>query len=214
MLDDALRPIKERLLAPFALATGRTVSPMAVTLVAFATGLASAWFAARGDLGVGLALWGANRVLDGFDGTLARVQGTQSDFGGYVDLLLDFVVYAVIPVGLALSADRHDTFVAGLWLLASFFVNAASWMYLAALLESRMAGAKARGELTSITMPSGLIAGTETVVLFTAFFVFAAASGGALHAHGGAGRGHRRAAARLGGSAPLNCGEVPIANLQ
>jgi hypothetical protein len=61
---------------------------------------------------------------------------------------------------------------AGLALLGSFFVNAASWMYLSAVLERRGAGAAARGERTTVTMPPGLIAGAETVVLYTLFLVF------------------------------------------
>jgi hypothetical protein len=48
-------------------------------------------------------------------------------------------------------------------------VNAASWMYLAAILERRGAGAAARGELTTITMPRGLVGGTETVVFYALF---------------------------------------------
>jgi len=57
-------------------------------------------------------------------------------------------------------------------LLASFYLNGASWMYLAALLEKRNAGAAARGELTTVTMPAGLVEGAETVVLYTLFLLF------------------------------------------
>lgn len=45
-------------------------------------------------------------------------------------------------------------------------------MYLAALLEKRNAGAAARGELTSVTMPTGLVEGAETIVLYTIFLLF------------------------------------------
>ncbi len=45
-------------------------------------------------------------------------------------------------------------------------------MYLAAILEKRSAGAKSRGELTTIAMPSGLIEGTETIVFFSLFLLF------------------------------------------
>ena len=54
---------------------------------------------------------------------------------------------------------------------ASFYVNAAGWVCLAAILERRDAGARRRGELTSVTMPEGL-GGAETIVLFTAFFIW------------------------------------------
>jgi hypothetical protein len=45
-------------------------------------------------------------------------------------------------------------------------------MYLAALLEKRDVGAVDAGELTTITMPAGLIEGAETIVFYTLFLVF------------------------------------------
>ncbi len=172
MLDALLRPLKERVLTPLAHVGGRRLSPSAVTLSAFVVGIGAAVLAAQRAYGAALALWIANRVLDGFDGTLARVQGTQSDVGGYLDILLDFVVYAAVPIGLVVGVGTRTSFIAALGLLASFYVNAASWMYLAAVLERRDAGARARGELTTVTMPPGLIGGTETVVCFTLLLLF------------------------------------------
>eukprot|EP01094_Clydonella_sp_ATCC50884_P013992 TRINITY_DN2431_c1_g4_i1.p1 TRINITY_DN2431_c1_g4~~TRINITY_DN2431_c1_g4_i1.p1 ORF type:complete len:179 (+),score=49.76 TRINITY_DN2431_c1_g4_i1:2-538(+) len=55
---------------------------------------------------------------------------------------------------------------------ATFFVNAASQMYLASILEKRAHGSAASGELTTITMPDGLIEGTETMALFGLMFFF------------------------------------------
>lgn len=171
MFDEILRPAKERLLTPLALAAGRRVHPMAITMIGFACGIASAVFAAHGLLGAALGLWLANRILDGFDGTLARAQGRQSDIGGYVDIVLDFIVYAAIPLGLVVGMPGIVTAVTALAMVGSFYVNAASWMYLAAILERRGDGSRARGELTTITMPAGLIGGTETIVFYTLFLV-------------------------------------------
>ncbi len=175
-----LRPIKERVLSPLAVVAGRRVSPMAVTIAAFVAGMMAALFAARAMEGAALAAWIMNRLLDGFDGTLARTQKTQSDLGGYVDLLLDFIVYAAIPIALVAGApvaSGRALTVPALVLLGVFYVNAASWMYLSAVLEMRGAGARARGELTSVTMPEGLIGGTETIVFYTLFFVWPAQLG-------------------------------------
>lgn len=172
MLDELLRPIKERVLTPVARAVGGRVHPLAVTVAAFVVGMAAAAAAARAAYGVALACWLANRALDGFDGTLARTQGTQSDIGGYADIVLDFVVYAAVPLGLVLGApdiERSALALAALTLVGSFYVNAASWMYLAAILERRGEGAAARGGMTTITMPSGLIGGAETIILYTLF---------------------------------------------
>jgi phosphatidylglycerophosphate synthase len=172
MLDRILRPVKERALTPLARATGRRVHPMAVTIIGFACGMTAAFFAARGNTGAALGLWFANRVLDGFDGTLARAQDRQTDIGGYVDIVLDFIVYAAIPLGLVIGTASVSVAVAALAMVGSFYVNAASWMYLAAILERRGTGARARGELTTITMPDGLIGGAETIVFYAAFLAF------------------------------------------
>jgi phosphatidylglycerophosphate synthase len=175
VFDHLLRLLKDRLLAPVARAMGPGVSPTLVTLLGCLVGLGAAAAAAAGRFGLALALWALNRTLDGLDGTLARVHDRQTDFGGYLDILLDFLVYAVVPIGLTYGARSHAAPwlpFAGLALLASYSVNAASWMYLSALLERRQAGTAARSELTSVTMPPGLVAGTETVVLYTLFLLF------------------------------------------
>ena len=172
MLDSILRPLKERVLTPLAVATGPRVHPMAVTILGFACGISAASFAAHGSSVAALGFWLANRVLDGFDGTLARIQGRQTDIGGYVDILLDFVVYAAIPLGLVIGAPSIPVAIAALAMVGSFYVNAASWMYLSAILERRGTGARARGDLTTVAMPDGLIGGTETIVVYALFFAF------------------------------------------
>ncbi|HVA58553.1 MAG TPA: CDP-alcohol phosphatidyltransferase family protein [Gemmatimonadaceae bacterium] len=172
MFDDYLRALKDRLLAPLARRLGGMVHPNAVTVIGFVVGMGSAGAGARGAYTLGLMLWLVNRFLDGFDGTVARASGRQSDFGGYLDIVLDFAVYAAIPIGFAIAAASRTTILAAVVLVGVFYVNAASWMYLAALLERRALGAAANGELTSVTMPPGLVAGTETAVAYTLFFIW------------------------------------------
>lgn len=162
MFDEWLRQYKDRLLGGVARRL-TAVSPNAVTGLGFLAGLSAAGAIWAGHRPLALALWLVNRVLDGLDGTLAREQGRSSDFGAYLDILLDFVVYAAVPLALAAAAPP-DTWFAVLVLLASFYVNAASWMYLAALLERRGAHTGA----TQVVMPAGLVAGTETIVLYSA----------------------------------------------
>lgn len=174
MFDEWFRVHKERWLTPLALLLGRWLSPLAVSLLALAFGLVSAFAASRHAWQLALFCWVVNRFLDGLDGTLARVHQRQSDFGGYLDIVLDFVVYAAIPIGIAFALDARAVWIATVVLLASWFVNAASWMYLAAVLERRGAGASARNELTTVTMPRGLVAGTETVIFFCLFLLWPA----------------------------------------
>lgn len=172
MIDKVLRVPKEQLLAPLAMRLPDAIHPSVVTRAAFVAGLAAGVAAAQQWYGWSIALWILNRVLDGLDGTLARVHGKQSDWGGYLDMVLDTVIYAVIPFALVLGNASSAAWLSLALLLASFYINGASWMYLAALLEKRRQGAATAGELTTITMPGGLIEGTETVVFYTLFLLF------------------------------------------
>jgi phosphatidylglycerophosphate synthase len=172
MIDAKLRQAKELVLTPAAHWVGSKVDPNAVTLTAGMIGLFAALAAWQGQFGLGLGLWLLNRILDGLDGTLARIYRKQSDLGAYADILIDFVIYFIIPFGLALGMPSLELFMALIFMLGAFYVNAASYLYLTALLERRRQGAAARGELTSITMPGGLIEGTEAVVFYSLFFLF------------------------------------------
>ncbi len=166
MFDEWLRRWKDRLLEGVARRL-TALSPTTVTLLAFAAGLATAGAILAGRRPLALACWMVNRLLDGLDGTMARVNDRSTDFGAYLDILLDFAVYAAVPLALAaaspLAGDRYAVMV----LLASFYLNAASWMYLSALLERR----GIRSGATGVVMPPGLIAGAETIVFYAALIV-------------------------------------------
>lgn len=171
MLDHTMRNYKDRLLRPVAVVLGNA-NPSVITLLALALGLIAAWLGAQQMYGWGLAFWLANRLFDGLDGMVARAYQRQSDLGGYLDIVADFVVYAAVPVGLFLSQPTVGLATGLTFLLASFYVNGASWMYLSAILEKRSAGAASRGEATTVTMPSSLVGGTETIMFYCAFFLW------------------------------------------
>ena len=171
MLDHTLRVYKDDLLRPVAGHLGR-ISPNVITIIAMVVGLAAAGAAGLQWYWTALVLWLLNRVLDGLDGMVARAHARQSDFGGYLDIVLDFVVYAAVPVGLYLGNPSEALALALILLLSSFYINAASWIYLSAILEKRAAGASVRGEVTTVTMPSGLVGGAETILFYSAFLLW------------------------------------------
>ncbi len=103
------------------------------------------------------------------DGVIARVHDKQSDFGGYLDLLLDFVVYLAIPIAFLWVIPTQVNLWAGIALLAAYVINLLSWTSLSALLEKRQH--QSDGRLTSIEMPSGLIEGLETIIFYCLFFL-------------------------------------------
>ncbi len=170
MIDRYLRLPKERLLEP--VAKRLDIPPLAVTLTAFGVGLLAVGAAAFELYGWALALWLAGRVLDGLDGSIARSSAKQSDLGGYLDMLLDTAIYALLPVALAWAQASPAVWLSLAFLLSSFYLNAVSWLYLSAILEKRKQGASSQGEQTSVTMPSGLIEGGETILFYCLFLIF------------------------------------------
>ncbi len=167
MLDERLRVVKVKALEPLAKRYAGT-SPLQITVAAFAVGLLCAATAAVGNYWAALLLWLVNRILDGLDGEVARLSGRQSDWGGYIDIICDFVVYALVPFALAWSLKSPGALFAVAFLLVTFYVNAGSWLYLSALLEKRQRASR-ESSLTSIVFPTGLIEGTETIFFYSLF---------------------------------------------
>jgi phosphatidylglycerophosphate synthase len=167
MVDALLRPAKDRLLAPLTRGPFADVPPLALSLAALAASIGAAAAAWQQLTIVAVALWLLSRLADGLDGAVARHQGTASDRGGLVDIVADTVGYAVIPLGIAAAIDTRAAWMTVAVLLATFYVNAVSWTYVAALLEKRHRGSDAHDGSTSTIMPRGLVEGAETIVFFT-----------------------------------------------
>jgi phosphatidylglycerophosphate synthase len=169
MFDERMRTFKDTVFHPMA-GPLQAVPPWFFSVMGLLVGVGAAAALWQQAYALGFLLWFVNRVFDGLDGVVARLSNAQSDLGGYLDIVIDFVVYAAIPVGLALGRPSTAVFLSLIFLLCAYYVNAASWMYLAAILEKRHLSHSQR--LTTITMPVGLIGGVETILFYTAFIFF------------------------------------------
>jgi len=118
-----------------------------------------------------LIFWILNRLFDGLDGAIARIHQRQTDLGGYIDILSDFIIYAAIPISLVVSAPTIERYFCLTLMISTFYVNAASWMYLSAILEKQKQGSKTSREDTAVIMPTGLVGGTETILMYSLFFM-------------------------------------------
>ena len=167
MFDQRARPHVAQLLGPLGHGPLARFSPLIITAAGLAVGLAAAGAAAFGWWLFSLVLWWLNRLLDGIDGLVARTTDRASDIGGYLDMCADVIVYAALPLGVAVGHDQRSVWIATAFLIASFYVNIVAWSYLSALLEKRQAGTASFGEATSVTMPRGLVEGAETIVLLS-----------------------------------------------
>ena len=172
MRDAALRAKKDEYMVPLAQSFFATVHPNVVSLMAMGVGLLAAAAVIQERYWLGLLLWLLNRILDGLDGVIARVHDKQSDFGGYLDLLFDFVIYLAIPIAFLSAAPTVFNLWAGITLISVYVLNIISWTVLGALLEKRHMQSPSR--LTSMEMPTGLIEGAETIAVYTLFFFFPA----------------------------------------
>lgn len=169
MQDAFLRRQKDRLMTPMAGPAFAAIHPNVISVVAMFIGLGSVAAILMQWYGVGLLLWALNRIMDGLDGVVARVHQKQSDFGGYLDLFLDFIIYLAVPIAFIAAQPTMNHLWAGLFLMCSYVLNSISWTTLAALLEKRQRHTVNR--LTSMEMPTGLIEGAETIVFYTLFYL-------------------------------------------
>ncbi len=160
MLDPLMRRIVDPPLRRAAgFVAGRGISADTVTLAAFALGLGAAACVAAGWFWAALALLLLNRLGDGLDGAVARL-GTPTDRGAYLDIVLDFVFYALMAMGFALAAPENAQ--AAAFLLAAFMGTAASFLAYAILAGKRGLSTDRRGHKSFFHL-GGLTEGTETI---------------------------------------------------
>lgn len=165
MLD---RVLNDRLQRPLqALArwlAGQGVRADHLTWAGFAVGLLAVPLIASGHPRWALLAMALNRLADGLDGALARLTAP-TDRGAFLDITLDFLFYASIPLAFALANPAANGLAAAV-LLFAFMGTASSFLAFAVL--------AARRGLTSTAYPrkgfyylGGLTEATETLTVFT-----------------------------------------------
>lgn len=137
----------------------------AISFAGFAIGMAAAAAIAFQQFLPGLTLLLLSRLMDGLDGAVARAT-TPTDRGGFLDITLDFLFYAAIPLAFALADPVANALPAAV-LLAAFIGTGSSFLAFAAVAEKR--------RLLSLAFPDksfyflgGLTEATETIAAFAA----------------------------------------------
>lgn len=165
MLDARLRPLIDPPLNALGRGLARVgLSANAVTLAGLIPAMGAAWALAERQFLLALALILANRLLDGLDGAVARVRGL-TDFGGFLDIVMDFAFYVAVPLGFALAAPGN--LLPALVLVASFTLTGTSFLAFATLAAKRGLETAAHGR-KSFFYNTGLAEGTETILVFVA----------------------------------------------
>lgn len=170
MIDAAILPLQRLILTP----PGRWLAACGIradhlTLAGFAVGVLAVSALACGAYGLALVLLVLNRLADGLDGTVARLTAP-TDRGAFLDIVLDFVFYALFPLGFALADPVANALPAAV-LIAAFVGTGSSFLAFAAI-------AAKRGE-TAAAFPSkglyylgGLTEGFETITVFVVMCLF------------------------------------------
>lgn len=171
MLDKYITPLIKPTLTPIVVFLDkRNVHADQVTLIGFFIGLlALPLLAMQLWLPALLAIL-LNRTLDGLDGALARYQNKQNSAGGYLDICVDFLFYAAIPLGFSLAVPEQNALAATV-LLAVFIGTGSSFLAFAIPAE-KLNLARPQFANKSFYFLNGLTEGTETIAFFVAFCIW------------------------------------------
>jgi phosphatidylglycerophosphate synthase len=136
-----------------------------LTLIGFAVGVASAVLISQQAYDGGLVLLLTSRLLDALDGAVARLTRA-TDAGGFLDIALDFLFYALIPLSFAVAQPEQNALPAAV-LLAAFIGTGSSFLAFAVLAAKRGLHNPALPN-KSFYFLGGLTEATETLAVFVA----------------------------------------------
>lgn len=166
MLDKWSAALVKPLLHTMATGLNRCgLTPNQITVGGFFIGLLAVPVLATQHYTLALVLILINRIMDGLDGALARIQGT-TDVGGFLDIVLDFIFYASVIVGFALAAPDKNA-VAACLLLCGFMATGSSFLAFA-VIAAKQNIENPVYQNKSLYYLGGLAEGTETILFFVA----------------------------------------------
>ena len=169
MFDAQIRPFIDQLLNPFGqrlACLGITANHLTITGAVF--GLFATGCVAFQLFDFAFCFILFNRLADGLDGAVARASKS-SDFGGYLDIVSDFIFYSAIPFGFAIALP--ETAVAATFLIFSFIGTISSFLGFAILAEKNHISTEIRGKKAFYYL-GGLTEGVETTLLLLAMVIW------------------------------------------
>jgi phosphatidylglycerophosphate synthase len=181
MLEAPLRKIAAPWLAHAAeKAEHAGVSANAVTVLGLVLGIVGAFFLTLDLYGLGILFVFFNRICDALDGAVARLKGPTA-FGGVLDSASDFVFYAGVPFGFALSHPENAIAVA--FLLFGRTAFASSEYASASFAKNFKAGEEAGTQV--LHGLAGLCGPPETLIFFMLMCMFPNSAGLICYIYGG-----------------------------
>lgn len=168
MLDATMRRLIDPPLNAAAGMIGTKISANSITIGGFLLGVGSAYAVVQGQFTTALILLLLNRMADGLDGAVAR-QTKATDLGAYLDIVSDFVLWAILPLAF-LFHDMNNAFAVAV-LLSSFAMSMTVFLAYAIQAERRGTVSDAQGKKGFYYL-AGLAEGTETILFFIAVMAY------------------------------------------
>ena len=147
----------------------KKVTANSITVFGFIIGIFSLPLIAFGFFKLALLVIILNRLLDGLDGIIARRNGI-SDVGAFLDITLDFIFYASIPLAFALHNPLENSLFACI-LLFTFFGTGSTFLAFSIFAERRKISSSLFS-LKGFYYLGGIMEGTETIIFILLMCVF------------------------------------------
>ena len=162
MIDDPFRQWLARSWSAPAVALHRAgITANQVTVVAAVLGVTAAALVAVQLTWFGISLWLMSRLLDGYDGMLARLASSSSLYGGYLDITLDMLAYTAMAIAFAIAMPADVL----LWMLVllGYVLAITTTLALSSLAEK---ADRQLGDDRSLRFTRALAEGGETTIVY------------------------------------------------
>ena len=175
MFDRQIQKFTQKPLQYIAKLFLKFISPNQMTFIGFSFGVLMCLFIIIDQYLMATIFLFLNRLSDGLDGTMARLQ-TPTPLGGYLDIVLDFLIYGGFVLSFGIT-EQNNTLLS-MVLLFCYIGTGSTFLAKAAILPS-LTNQNLNEEIPkSFHYAVGLIEGTETIVfmalclLFPSFFIY------------------------------------------
>lgn len=177
MFDRQIQKYTQRPLQYIAKLFLKFISPNHMTLIGFSFGILMCLTIIIDQYLIAIIFLFLNRLSDGLDGTMARLQ-TPTPLGGYLDIVLDFLIYGGFVLSFGIT-EQNNTFLSMI-LLFCYIGTGSTFLAKAAILPS-LTNQNLNEEIPkSFHYAVGLVEGTETIIfmflclLFPSLFIYLA----------------------------------------
>ena len=145
------------------------ISPNHMTLIGFSFGVLMCLSIIIDQYLLAVIFLFLNRLSDGLDGAMARLQ-TPTPLGGYLDIVLDFLIYGGFVLSFGIT-EQNNTLLS-MVLLFCYIGTGSTFLAKAAILPS-LTNENLKEEIPkSFHYAVGLIEGTETIVFMVLCLLF------------------------------------------